>query len=58
MWTPDLAVPSTSLLLSLACWAVVSSVSMAIAMFLNGANIIRTRGNLRACLKKNLGLFG
>ena len=41
VWTPDLAIPSTSLLLSLACWAVVSSVSMAIAMFLNGANIIR-----------------
>lgn len=41
VWTPELEVPSTSLLLSLACWAVVSSVSMAIAMFLNGANIIR-----------------
>jgi O-antigen/teichoic acid export membrane protein len=41
VWTPELAVPSTSLLLALACWAVVSSVSMAVAMFLNGANIIR-----------------
>ena len=40
-WTPSTPSPSTSLLLGLGAWAVVSAFSTALAMYLNGANIIR-----------------
>jgi O-antigen/teichoic acid export membrane protein len=40
-WAPHIAAPSWSLLVGLACWGVVSSVSVALAMYLNGARMIR-----------------
>jgi O-antigen/teichoic acid export membrane protein len=41
VWTPDVPAPDHGLLLALGAWAVVSTVSTAIAMYLNGANVIR-----------------
>jgi O-antigen/teichoic acid export membrane protein len=41
IWAPDVRPPSQSLLLAMALWAVVSTCSTAIAMYFNGANIIR-----------------
>jgi O-antigen/teichoic acid export membrane protein len=40
-WAGESFQPSASLLLGLACWAVVSAVSMALAVFFNGADVIR-----------------
>ena len=40
-WAPEVAPPDRGLLLALGSWAVVSTVSTAIAMYLNGANVIR-----------------
>jgi O-antigen/teichoic acid export membrane protein len=40
-WVSDVAEPSTSLLLGLAAWAVVTGISGPLAMFLNGAHLIR-----------------
>jgi O-antigen/teichoic acid export membrane protein len=41
VWAGSVAAPSTSLLLALATWAVVSTASMALAMWFNGAGIVR-----------------
>jgi O-antigen/teichoic acid export membrane protein len=41
VWAPEVRPPSQSLLLAMAIWAVVSTCSTAIAMYFNGANIIR-----------------
>jgi O-antigen/teichoic acid export membrane protein len=41
LWVGDRIHPSTLLLIGLACWAVVQAGGSAIAMFLNGASIIR-----------------
>ncbi len=40
-WAGGTARPTTSLVAALACWGVVSAVSTALAMYFNGANIIR-----------------
>lgn len=40
-WAPSTTPPSTDLLLASACWSVVMSVSFAVAMYLNGAHLIR-----------------
>lgn len=40
-WAGGTARPDTGLVLALACWAVVSAVSTALAMYLNGAQVIR-----------------
>lgn len=40
VWVPTTQAPSSNLLISMAIWAVLVAVSMAVAMYLNGANII------------------
>jgi O-antigen/teichoic acid export membrane protein len=41
VWAPTVAAPSTSLVLALATWSVVAAISLAVAMYLNGAHLIR-----------------
>lgn len=40
-WVPEMDSPSFALLMAMGCWAVVSAVSMAVAMYLNGLNLLR-----------------
>ena len=47
-WVGDAVAPPTSLMVALAAWALTSSVALAFAMFLNGANIIRFQAKLVA----------
>ena len=41
VWSPHTATPSTGLLVALTLWAIVSSFSTALGVFLNGVNVIR-----------------
>jgi O-antigen/teichoic acid export membrane protein len=49
-WVGDDVVPTTLLLMALGLWTVVYSISVAIAMFLNGANIIAFQVVLAICM--------
>jgi O-antigen/teichoic acid export membrane protein len=56
-WVGDEVVPTTGLLVALGLWMVVYSVSVAIAMFLNGANVIGFQAGLAiAMMVTNLAL--
>jgi hypothetical protein len=50
LWVGDDVVPTTGLLVALGLWVVVYSVSVAIAMFLNGANVIGFQAGLAVAM--------
>jgi O-antigen/teichoic acid export membrane protein len=43
LWIGDAVIPPMMLLLSFGIWKIIESVGGAIAMFLNGANVVRTQ---------------
>jgi O-antigen/teichoic acid export membrane protein len=57
LWVGDSVTPTTSLLLALGLWMVVYSVSITMAVFLNGANVIGFQVVIAICMMVvNLGL--
>jgi O-antigen/teichoic acid export membrane protein len=57
LWVGEDVVPTTGLLVALGLWVVVYSLSVAIAMFLNGANVIGFQAGLAVAMTvTNLGL--